>query len=123
MLGGRSCSRSCWAGSRAGSAGCSHADGPRRSCSGCGLFAAAESRRTELGYRLAIDRPGLESARAEARQALGPDDFAAAWAEGAKLWAEEAIAYAARGRGERRRPSTGWASLTPSELQVVRLVG
>ncbi len=32
------------------------------------------------------------------------------------------MAYAARGRGERKRPSTGWASLTPSELQVVRLV-
>jgi DNA-binding CsgD family transcriptional regulator len=27
-----------------------------------------------------------------------------------------------RGRGERKRPSTGWASLTPSELQVVLLV-
>jgi DNA-binding CsgD family transcriptional regulator len=27
-----------------------------------------------------------------------------------------------RGRGERKRPSTGWTSLTPSELDVVRLV-
>lgn len=36
--------------------------------------------------------------------------------------AEEAIAYAQRGRGERKRPSTGWASLTPTELDVVRLV-
>ncbi len=44
-------------------------------------------------------------------------------AQGAKLSAEESIAYAARGRGERRRPTTGWASLTPSELAVVRLVG
>jgi len=35
----------------------------------------------------------------------------------------EEIAYAARGRGERKRPSTDWASLTPSELEVVRLVG
>ena len=35
---------------------------------------------------------------------------------------DEAIAYASRGRGERKRPSTGWASLTPSELQVVGLV-
>ena len=34
----------------------------------------------------------------------------------------EAIAYAQRGRGERKRPSTGWASLTPTELDVVRLV-
>ena len=35
---------------------------------------------------------------------------------------EEAIAYAQRGRGERKRPSTGWGSLTPTELDVVRLV-
>ena len=33
-----------------------------------------------------------------------------------------AIAYAQRGRGERKRPSTGWASLTPAERDVVRLV-
>jgi DNA-binding CsgD family transcriptional regulator len=35
----------------------------------------------------------------------------------------EAISYAQRGRGERKRPSSGWASLTPTELEVVRLVG
>ena len=50
------------------------------------------------------------------------DDFDAAWAEGAALTVEEAIAYAQRGRGERKRPSNGWASLTPTELDVVRLV-
>jgi len=38
-------------------------------------------------------------------------------------WArEEAIAYAQRGRGERKRPASGWASLTPAERDVVRLV-
>ena len=35
---------------------------------------------------------------------------------------EEAIAYAQRGRGERKRPTSGWASLTPTEHDVVRLV-
>ena len=44
------------------------------------------------------------------------------WAEGAALSVEEAIAYAQRGRGERKRPTSGWASLTPSERDVVRLV-
>ena len=39
------------------------------------------------------------------------------------LSTEEAIAYVQRGRGERKRPATGWASLTPAELDVVRLVG
>ena len=53
---------------------------------------------------------------------MGQNDFDVAWAEGAALSTEEAIAYARRGRGERKRPSTGWASLTPAELDVVRLV-
>ena len=35
---------------------------------------------------------------------------------------EEAIAYAQRGRGQRKRPASGWGSLTPTELDVVRLV-
>ena len=49
-------------------------------------------------------------------------DFDAAWAEGAALSIEEAIAYAQRGRGERKRPTSGWASLTPTEREVVQLV-
>jgi DNA-binding NarL/FixJ family response regulator len=57
------------------------------------------------------------------RNALGDEDFDSAWAEGAALSTEEAIAYAQRGRGERKRPESGWASLTPAELDVVRLVG
>ena len=36
---------------------------------------------------------------------------------------EDMIAYAQRGRGERKRPASGWASLTPTELDVVRIVG
>ena len=32
------------------------------------------------------------------------------------------MAYAARKGGGRIRPPTGWASLTPAERQVVRLV-
>ena len=53
---------------------------------------------------------------------MGDTDFEAAWAEGAALSTTEAIAYAQRGRGERKRPSSGWGSLTPAELDVVRLV-
>jgi DNA-binding CsgD family transcriptional regulator len=88
------------------------------------LWAAAESRRSELGYaRFPVEQGPREAAVAAAKDALGADGFAAAWAEGAKLSADDAIAYAARGRGDRKRPATGWASLTPSELEVVRLVG
>ena len=57
------------------------------------------------------------------RDALGEKKFDEAWAEGAAMSIEDAIAYAQRGRGERKRPASGWASLTPTELDVVRLVG
>lgn len=57
------------------------------------------------------------------RDAVGDNDFDAAWADGAAMSTTESIAYAQRGRGERKRPSSGWASLTPTELDVVRLVG
>ena len=41
--------------------------------------------------------------------------------EGQRLDGPAAVAYARRARGERRRPSFGWDSLTPTELEVVRL--
>jgi predicted ATPase/class 3 adenylate cyclase/DNA-binding CsgD family transcriptional regulator len=59
---------------------------------------------------------------AATRDALGENDFDKARSEGAALSIEEAIAYAQRRRGERKRPTSGWASLTPTELDVVGLV-
>lgn len=53
---------------------------------------------------------------------MGQSDFDAAHAEGAALSTGEVIAYARRGHGERKRPSSGWASLTPTERDVIRLV-
>jgi len=35
---------------------------------------------------------------------------------------DDARSYATRGRGPRRRPSRGWESLTPTELEVIGLV-
>ena len=35
---------------------------------------------------------------------------------------DDAVAYASRGRGDRKRPSSGWASLTPTEREVVGLI-
>ena len=63
-----------------------------------------------------------EASVAALRNAVGQADFESAWAEGAALSTEEAIGYAQRGRGERKRPTSGWASLTPTEHDVVRLV-
>ena len=88
------------------------------------LLAAADAVRQRIGYvRFEIYRDWHGAVVAAVRSALGDDDFARAWAEGAALTMDEAAAYATRGRGERKRPSSGWASLTPTELDVVRLVG
>ncbi|OBH62903.1 LuxR C-terminal-related transcriptional regulator [Mycobacterium sp. E2479] len=87
------------------------------------LFGAAEGVRRRTGeVRYAVREADYEASVTALRDAMDPNDFDAAWAEGAALSTEEAIAYARRGRGERKRPSTGWASLTPAELDVVRLV-
>jgi predicted ATPase/class 3 adenylate cyclase/DNA-binding CsgD family transcriptional regulator len=87
------------------------------------LFGAAHAIRERIGsVRFKVWDAGYEASVAALRDALGEQDFDAAWAEGAGLSVEEAIAYAKRGRGQRKRPTSGWASLTPTELDVVRLV-
>ncbi len=87
------------------------------------LFGAAHSIRQRMGaVRFKVWDVGCEASVAALRDALGEHDFDSAWNEGAALSTEEAIAYAQRGRGERKRPASGWASLTPTELDVVRLV-
>jgi predicted ATPase/class 3 adenylate cyclase/DNA-binding CsgD family transcriptional regulator len=87
------------------------------------LFGAADAIRRRIeSVRFKIYDADYETSIAALRDALGDNKFDAAWAEGAALSTDEAIAYAQRGRGERRRPSTGWASLTPTELDVARLV-
>jgi DNA-binding CsgD family transcriptional regulator/class 3 adenylate cyclase len=87
------------------------------------LVGAAEAMRQRIGVaRFLIRQAGYEASVAALRNAMGDSDFDSAWAEGAALSTEEAIAYAQRGRGERKRPASGWTSLTPAELDVVRLV-
>ena len=87
------------------------------------LFGAADSRRQRTGQvRYKVHQAECEASITELREVMGQNDFDAAWAEGAALSTEEAISYAQRGRGERRRASSGWESLTPAELDVVRLV-
>jgi DNA-binding CsgD family transcriptional regulator len=53
---------------------------------------------------------------------MGQNDFNAAWTEVVPSSIEEAIACAQRGHGQRKCPGAGWASLTPAERDVVRLV-
>jgi DNA-binding CsgD family transcriptional regulator len=53
---------------------------------------------------------------------LDAEQLAIAGREGGRLTAPQAAAYAARSRGRRVRPRSGWESLTPTELDVAALV-
>ncbi|MEA2618496.1 MAG: hypothetical protein QOE72_4279, partial [Chloroflexota bacterium] len=86
------------------------------------LLAAATRLREEIGMvPFPSERDRYEAEVARVHQVLVDEAFEAAWTEGAALSWEEAVAYASRARGKRQRPSTGWGSLTPTELEVVRL--
>lgn len=87
------------------------------------LIGAAESARRQTGEsRFQVFQAGYQNLVAELRDAIGRDELASARAAGAGLSIEESIAYVQRGRGERKRPSSGWAALTPAEREVSRLV-
>ncbi|TDW15243.1 helix-turn-helix transcriptional regulator [Kribbella kalugense] len=71
------------------------------------------------------DATRLATAAAAARANLGlatpPDHPDLPTSDEPPLPLHEAVAYARRTRGSRGRPSAGWASLTPTEEQVVAL--
>jgi predicted ATPase/class 3 adenylate cyclase/DNA-binding CsgD family transcriptional regulator len=87
------------------------------------LFGAADAMRKHTGeFRFPLYQDTYATALEACRNELGDDAFEATWAEGAALSTDDAMSYALRGRGERKRPASGWASLTPTELEVARLV-
>lgn len=88
------------------------------------LLGAADSIRRRTGAaRFMIYEAGYQNSLAALHAAMSDAEFDSAWAYGAALSTEEAIDYVRRGRGERKRATSGWASLTRAELDVVRLVG
>jgi len=90
------------------------------------LLAAADAAREPLRYLapgFTADRDAAAHAAGQARDVLGGDRFTQAQKEGQGLALDDAVAYATRKGGGRKRPAAGWASLTPAELEVVRLVG
>ena len=90
---------------------------------GVRLLGAADAARAALGcVRFPVRQPDYEAQLSALRDALGQEAFAAAWSAGAPLSLDDAVAYAERGRGERKRPSRGWDSLSPAEVRVVQLV-
>jgi DNA-binding CsgD family transcriptional regulator len=87
------------------------------------LLAATERFHTESGIaRFPLEADRFGRARDAAHAALDDPDATVCWEAGSQLSLEDAVAYARRGRGERQRPQIGWASLTPTEKEVVRLV-
>ena len=89
------------------------------------LLAAADAARRPLQYLapgFTANRGAAARAASQARDVLGEDRFTQAWEEGQGLTLDDAVAYATRRGGGRKRPATGWASLTPAEREVVRLV-
>jgi predicted ATPase/DNA-binding CsgD family transcriptional regulator len=88
------------------------------------LLASADRLRDDTSYRwrFGFEQHAVDAARAAAHNALGEDAARAAHADGRDLDWRQAADYARRARGERKRPHHGWASLTPTELQVVALV-
>jgi len=85
------------------------------------LLGAANRARTDFG--LARWQPEQQRSVQLAhwlRETLGDTGLAAAHAEGDALSLDETIAYIRRARGARKRPSGGWESLTPTELEIVR---
>jgi len=87
------------------------------------LLGAAERARADVGLvRWPPDVPTFEKLERELAAQLGTETYAAARAEGAAMSIQEAIRWARRARGTRKRPAGGWESLTPTEQQVVELV-
>jgi predicted ATPase/DNA-binding CsgD family transcriptional regulator len=87
------------------------------------ILGAAERARSDLGLaRWAPDEPRFAELERTLRKTLGEEAFEAARDDGMALTLDEALTWIRRARGERKRPSRGWESLTPTELQVVKLV-
>jgi DNA-binding CsgD family transcriptional regulator len=76
------------------------------------LLAAAGAAREEMG---------LPARAASLPDHLRGEAFDEAWRAGEALSLDEAAAYARRARGSRRRPESGWESLTTAEREVVQL--
>jgi DNA-binding CsgD family transcriptional regulator len=87
------------------------------------LFAAAERARADIGVvRIPPEARHWAAIDGGLREALGDEAYEAARAQGAELCTADALEWARRARGPRRRPPSGWGSLTPTERKVAELV-
>jgi DNA-binding CsgD family transcriptional regulator len=88
------------------------------------LLGAGESARGATGvqFRHRDQQRWIDELRQRAAAHVGSEAADALVARGASMTTDDALAYARRGSGERKRPATGWDALTPTELQVTDLV-
>jgi DNA-binding CsgD family transcriptional regulator len=84
------------------------------------LGAAIQARDQHELARSARQAERVETLEQTLRERLDPGALEAALGEGRALGPFEAVAWARRARGERKRPPGGWESLTPTELEVAR---
>ena len=87
------------------------------------ILGAANRLREELGLvRSRHDEARIAALEQTIREQLGEAGFGDATEQGIGLSLAEAVTWVRHARGERKRPSRGWESLTPTELRVVDLV-
>lgn len=87
------------------------------------MLAAGQSAREAIGYpRPAVDQPAQDRAIATLMRRLGAPTYDEQWAEGSGLTLDQIVNDVTRGRGPRGRPSSGWSSLSATELMVADLV-
>jgi predicted ATPase/DNA-binding CsgD family transcriptional regulator len=87
------------------------------------LFGATSARRLTMESPIRVPfAPIVADAIARTRAKLGSAPFAAATDTGASLTDDDLLPFIDRTHGSRSRPSFGWESLTPTELQVAGLV-
>ena len=87
------------------------------------ILGVAHRLRVELGLvRSRHDEPQIAALEHTLREQLGDAGFADAYEQGTVLSPTEAVTWMRHARGERKRPSRGWESLTPTELRVVYFV-
>jgi DNA-binding CsgD family transcriptional regulator len=84
------------------------------------LGAATQAREYHELARSAEQAERVAALEQTLRERLDTEDLDAALTEGRALDPFEAVAWARRARGERKRPPGGWESLTPTELEVAR---
>lgn len=106
-------------GSLAALAALAAADGSNKAAR---LFGAADALRNAFGFALPAPLRCVHEAEVErARSGLSAEAWREAWEQGGKLSLEQALDYARRGRGRRRRPTAGPESLTAAERAVMGL--